>query len=413
MVSNDEQEMIIQAAADQHNTTISFLQEMVQTPSVNPPGDYDAIHSLVTDHFESFGWDIRIERTPDKVLEDLGLDPNYPRPNILSYVTRSDGPTIALNAHLDTVPIPESEEWEHDPFGGEIDGDRLYGRGANDSKGRIAAYTAAARVLEETDLIPENATIVLAITCDEETGGEAGPGYLIESGILDADYAIVEGNCENITLGASGVRHFQVTVNGQASHAGMNPEGGVNAILGAKRILDAIETYSSKLTKEESGVNGIDYPTCIPGTITGGIKTNVVPSQCSFTVDHRVPPDYDGNDLERRFKNVITNVSVPEGISVDVEITLRANPYLSEPNEIHVQAMKQNAEAMFNHEFDLVGIRGFSDGRFFASGGAKTLNFGPGDSESNPHGADENISTTQVRNAGATVAASILDIARF
>ena len=413
MVTESERESIVAAAEELHDDAVTFLKELIRTPSVNPPGEYETVYRVVEERFDELGWETDVIWTPDEVLEELGLDPEYPRPNVLGYMTKGDGPTIALNAHLDTVPVDESEEWDHDPFGAEVDNGRMYGRGANDSKGRIAAYTLAARTLERADLVPDDATVVLAITCDEETGGEAGPGYLVENGHLDADYAIVEGNCEDIWLGASGVRQFEVTVRGKASHAGVAPEDGANAILGASHVLQAIEAYAAELEREESEVHGVGSPTCVPATIGGGVKTNVVPAECRFSVDHRVPPDYDGDEVERRFKAAIDGASLPEGVSVDVAVSLRAEPYISDPADEHVRAVKENAEVIFGREFDLVGIRGFSDGRFFAAGGAKTLNFGPGDMASNPHAADENISLKQVRDAGATVATSIVDIARF
>lgn len=413
MVSDTEYDQLITVVEDLHKDSISFLQEMIRTPSVNPPGEYEAIHNLVKSQYESYGWDCETIQTPDRILEELGLNPDYPRKNLLAYVTRGEGPTIVLNAHFDTVPIDESEKWEYDPFGAQIDGDRIYGRGAIDSKGRIASYTLAARLLEEADLLPENATLILAITCDEETGGEAGPGYLVESDAINSDYAIVEGNCENIWTAVSGVRQFEVTVRGKASHAGLNPEAGSNAILGASRVLQSIEEYVQKLSTKKSKIDGISGPTCVPATIKGGVKTNVVPAECSFTVDHRVPPDYNSDEIEEHFTEIVDSVSLPKSVSSEMRVILKAEPYLSDPNDAHVQIVKKNAEKIFGREFPLVGIRGFSDRRFFAANGAKTINFGPGDSDSNPHGSDENISLNQVRDASIAVAASIIDLARI
>ena len=412
MTANSEREQIVAAASELEADTVSFLAEMIRTQSVNPPGEYRAIHERVEAEFEAHGWETEVVWTPDHVLESLGLDPAYPRPNVLGYLTRGAGPTIALNAHLDTVPVNEPEHWTHDPFGAEIDGDRMYGRGANDSKGRIASYTLACRILEDVGLVPDDATVVLAITCDEETGGQAGPGYLVESGTLAPDYAIVEGNCDEIWLGVSGVRQFEVTVTGTASHAGIAPEKGANAILGASRILRAIEQYGGELENEESDVPGVGTPTCVPALIDGGVKTNVVPAECSFSVDHRVLPDRDGDEVERRFESLVADVDLPEGVSASVAVTLRGDPYLSDPDDVHVRSIAENATVVFGRRLDLVGVRGFSDGRFFAAAGAKTINFGPGDSESNPHGADESISLGQVRDAGAVIAASLVDIAR-
>ena len=412
MVSDLERTKIIEAANELENESVSFLKEMIRTPSINPPGEYEDIHSVVQSTYKDFGWECETIETPEEVLRDLGLDPTYPRPNVLGYPTRGDGPTIALNAHLDTVPVDDTSNWDYDPFGGAIKDGRIYGRGAHDSKGRIASYTLAVRALEEAGLLPKDATVVLAITCDEETGGQAGPGYLVENSFLDPDYAIVEGNCQDLRIGHSGVLHFAITVSGKASHAGANPEEGANAILGASELLQAIKKYAKELKRETSEIPGVGSPTSVPGTIEGGVKTNVVPSSCSFTVDHRVPPDYDGDQLERRFRSMIDSVKLPSGISVSVESVLQADPYRSDPNDRHVQIVKENAEAIFEREFELIGVRGFSDGRFFSKAGAQTINFGPGDDHGNVHGANENMSLEQVTKAGAAIAASVVDFSR-
>jgi acetylornithine deacetylase/succinyl-diaminopimelate desuccinylase family protein len=412
MVSLSERLAIVESAHDLEPSAISLLEELIETPSVNPPGEYEAVHDLLVSRYEDYDWDVETVWTPEAVLEELGLPTEYPRPNVLAYATRGEGPTIALNVHLDTVPVDDPSAWDHDPFGAEIDDGRIWGRGANDSKGRIASYTLAVRALEATGLLPDDATVVLAITADEETGGQAGPEYVLESGALDPEYAIVEGNCEAVTRAASGVRHYEVEVSGTTAHAGLNPEDGGNAIVAVGRLVDAIETYNDELATRESDVPQVGSPTCAPGTIEGGAKTNVVPAHCSFTVDQRVPPDFDGDELEAEFERVIESTPLPERTEATITTLLRAASYSAEPDAVHVQALRENAEAIFEQELPIVGIRGFTDGRFFASAGAKTLNFGPGDSRSNPHGIDESVAVDHVRDAGATVAASIVDIAR-
>jgi hypothetical protein len=252
--------------------TVSLLRELVRTPSVNPPGDYDAVVELLVDAYESFGWDVTVDHAPDDLLDARDLD--RPRPNVLATVTEGEGPTVALNAHFDTVPV-EDAAWTRDPFGAEIEDGRLYGRGATDSKGRIASYTLAARALEAADLLPEDATLVLAVTADEETGGHAGAGHVVDAA-LRPDYAIVEGSSEEIWDAGCGVLHFRVTVEGEAAHAGTR-EDGENAVLAANGIVASLADHAADLADRESAVEGVDGPTCTPSTIEGGRKTNVVP----------------------------------------------------------------------------------------------------------------------------------------
>ena len=408
MTSDVELADLERTVDDLEDDAISFLREMVRTPSVNPPGDYAAILDLLRTRYEAFGWDVEVEWAPEDLLDELDLP--HPRPNVLAYVTRGDGPTVALNAHIDTVPV-EASKWTYDPFGAEIDDGRLYGRGARDSKGRIAAYTLAARVLEESDLLPEDVTLVLALTADEETGGEAGAGHVVESGALDADYAIVEGSTYAVEYASSGVLTFRVDVEGASAHAGLEPEVGANAVVAAARIITELDAHGDELADRESEVPGVGSATCTPATVEGGVKTNVVPPACSFTVDRRVPPDHDPEAAEREFREVVASVDLPAGTTASVEALSRTRSFLSDPDDAHVRAVARNADAVFG-DVPVRGTRGGSDAGHFHAGGTKTLKFGPGGRDSNVHGPDENLALDQLRDAAVVVAASVRDIGR-
>jgi acetylornithine deacetylase/succinyl-diaminopimelate desuccinylase family protein len=411
MVTQSERERITSAQQGLESDAVSFLQELIRIPSYNPPGDYEAIEERLVAEFEGLGWETETVWTPDEVLEDLGLDPEYPRPNVLGYVTRGDGPTIALNAHLDTVPVDE-DAWTYDPFGGDIDEGCVWGRGAKDSKGRIASYTLAGRILEEADLLPEDATVVVAVTADEETGGKAGAGYVTDSGALRPDFAIVEGSVDVIWRAASAVIRPDVVVSGEASHAGTRPEAGANAVVGAARVVDALDKHAVNLSDRQSEIPGVANPTCVPAMVDGGVKTNIVPPSCRVSVDMRVPPDFDAEAAEERFREVVDGVTLPAGTETSIEITQRSTPYVFDEDDVHIQALKANAEAIRGEEVPVVGTRGSTDARFFAPHGAKCVNYGPGDDQSNAHGSDEHVEIEQVSDVGATVAASIVDIAR-
>ena len=405
---NSDRAALVDATNDLETDAVAVLTDLVQTPSPNPPGEYEPVVDLLTETYEGFGWDTEVAYAPEGVLASAGLD--RPRPNVLATVTEGPGPTIALNAHFDTVPVNE-EAWSYDPYGAEIDGGRLYGRGATDSKGRIASYTLAARALERADLLPANATLVLAITADEETGGRAGAGYVADS-VLQPDYAIVEGSSERVWNAACGVLHFEVAVEGAAAHAG-NPGDGTNALVAASRIVRALDAHADDLSERGSEIDGINGPTCTPATISGGSKTNIVPAACSFTVDRRVPPDEDIDAAEAAFREVVSEAAADADgdATVTVDRVLRARPYRFAADDAHVCAVADNAEAILDREVPVRGTQGFTDARFFAANGADCVHFGPGDGDSHAHGADESVALDQVRDAGAVVAASVRSIA--
>lgn len=408
MASDAELAALSRAVDDLEDDAASFLRELVRTPSVNPPGDYAAILDLLRAQYEEYGWEVDVEWAPEDLLDELDLP--HPRPNVLAHVTRGTGPTIALNAHIDTVPV-EAPKWTYDPFGAEIDDGRLYGRGARDSKGRIAAYTLAARALESTDFLPENATVVLALTADEETGGEAGAGHVVGSGALRADYAIVEGSTYAVEYASSGVLTVRVDVDGASAHAGLEPENGANAVVAAARLITALDAHNDELAERESEIPGVGGATCTPATVEGGVKTNVVPPACSFTVDRRVPPDHDLDAAERELREVVAGVDLPAGTTASVEVLSRTKSFRSDPDDPHVRAVARNAEAVLG-DVPVRGTRGGSDAGHFHAGGTKAVKFGPGGRDSNVHGPDENLALDQLRDAAVVVAASVLDIGR-
>ena len=131
MVSEATRTELRETAAELEEETVEFLQELVRTNSVNPPGDYSDLHDLLMDTYDDLEWETETIWAPDELLEEHGFE--HPRPNVLSYPVRGDGPSIALIAHLDTVPVDE-EAWTRDPFAGEIEDGRLYGRGAKDCR---------------------------------------------------------------------------------------------------------------------------------------------------------------------------------------------------------------------------------------------------------------------------------------
>jgi len=407
MTTLEDREAVVDAVDTLEPEAVAFLKEMVRTPSVNPPGVYAAVRDVVASAFEEYGWDVETAYAPEDLVSELDLAD--PRPNVLGYASRGDGPTIALNAHMDTVPVDESE-WETDPFGATVRDGRLYGRGAYDSKARVASYALAARALDRAGLLPDDATVVVAVTADEETGGAAGAEYVLESGLLDPDYAIVEGKSTVVHHAACGVLHLEVTVAGRAAHA-KNPDEGSSAVRGMQAVLAGIDEYAAELGEATSDVRGVDGPTCTVATIEGGTKTNVVPSSCSVTVDMRVPPDFDHTELKSGFTDAVDAATLPEGTSASVETLLAARPYRFDPDDTHVQTVRCNAAELLGQDLPVRGTRGFTDARFFAAAGAKTVKYGPGDDQSNAHSADESVALDQVGDTAAVVAASVLDMA--
>lgn len=182
------------------------------------------------------------------VLRELGMEPHYSyfeedtarqRPSVWSVLDSGrPGKTVLLIGHLDTVDV--SDRWKTDPFvPTEIDG-KVYGRGAMDMKGGLAALLETLTYYaSHTDEICGK---ILACFVADEEGLSKGTYQLVAEDVIHADYAIM-GECryDNVAVGFRGRYSFEVTVHGQTAHASHYPEVGENALISGGRLAAAIE----------------------------------------------------------------------------------------------------------------------------------------------------------------------------
>lgn len=284
---------------------IDFCQRLIQTPSVN--GVDDEVH---------------IARVIKAEAERLGLPvyltgENAQRPNVV-VSTSDDGETgLLLVGHLDTVPAGDPALWSHPPFGGEIADGKLYGRGAIDTKGGIAAALYALAALQaHPDALPNGRTQFIGVP-DEETGatGTLGIKYLNARGLLAAAGAIYAYSGSEIVLGHRGLVRYRVRCTGQAIHTGAHEwqEGtaGANAVTGMARFLLELESLPFAYSKTPYFER---FKTLItPGTvINGGVSINIVPDQCEALVDVRTLPEQDSETLEALFQSLIEQIEAEQ-----------------------------------------------------------------------------------------------------
>ncbi len=141
---------------------VRLLQRLIRIDTVNPPGDERALQLELQDLLSEAGFECDL----------LAAEPE--RPNLVATLPgRADGPTLTLLGHVDTVRA-DPEEWSRDPWGGEVAEEQVWGRGALDMKGQVAAEVAAAAALGSSGWRPAAGTLMVVLVADEETGGELG-----------------------------------------------------------------------------------------------------------------------------------------------------------------------------------------------------------------------------------------------
>lgn len=317
-----------------------LLSDLIRINSTNPPGNETAVAIYLQKLFEGSGVNCEI-------IE--------PEPGRGSFIARiGSGPKkLLFVSHSDVVPV--SDDWEFEPFCGEIKDGVVFGRGALDCKDLMAAQVSAAMQLIE-EKKPLNGELIIAATADEEKGGALGAGYLTDKRpeALTADFAVNEGAEQPIAINGKMVYFLQVgekgtawctlRAHGTAGH-GSVPTLADNAVVKMARAVSRLNNYRAevvltpeveKLLRSLAGLCGITIDslgpnevdallealplekafveslramtrmTVSPNMIRGGIKTNIVPDYCEAEVDIRILPGQDCDYVEKELRLIIS-----------------------------------------------------------------------------------------------------------
>jgi succinyl-diaminopimelate desuccinylase len=276
-------------------------------------------------------------------------------PVTIAEVGPSDGPTVILHGHLDVVPGRPGQ------FEPRLEGDRLFGRGAYDMKGALAAMLLVLHDLRDNAPV----RVKLGIVPDEESEEEAerGSDQLVEEGFV-GDFAITgEPTDMHIGVQAKGVLAMRLEISGRAAH-GSTPWLGDNAIL---RALDVFRTIESLPFARQSS-ELFDRPSINLGRILGGDALNKVPDTCIIDVDIRYLPEQDPSEILQE---------VRELAGAEVISTFARPPAMVDPDSVFVRTLSEAAAPHHRTEVIAVGRDGASDAVSFLRAGIPAVEFGP------------------------------------
>jgi len=380
---------------------VETLSQLVAIPSVNPMGragpgpEYG--EARLTSYLESLFRCLGLRH------QRQAVDPG--RENIVARLDGSDPPEaggglILLSAHQDTVPatgmtIP--------PFTPRVDGGRLYGRGACDVKGGMAAMLAAlARLQQERP--PRLPTVVLACTVNEEcgfTGADALPK--LWSGCCGAiiprppDAAVVaEPTALAVVVAHKGLVRWRCHTRGRAAHSAY-PETGDNAVYKMAPVLRALERYQKEIVGTLAS-----HPRCGPatvsvGTISGGVSVNTVPDRCTIEIDRRLAPQEDPHQARQHLIDYVEQeVRLGPQLEHDPPF-MRGLPLSDEANAALSDRLAAVAREVAG-EGRKIGVPYATDAASLAAAGVPAVVFGPGAIEQ-AHTADEWIALDAVEKA--------------
>jgi succinyl-diaminopimelate desuccinylase len=381
-----------------------FTETLVGYETQNPPGRTIDVVEWLEDTLED----------PSLSVDRFEVDPE--KPNLVATLAGRTDRTLCFNGHLDTVPFDESE-WSYDPLG-ERARERIYGRGATDMKGAVAAMVQVALAYARTETKPP-VTLQFALVSDEETGGDAGLTTLLETSEFDPDACVVgETTARNgrhsVSVADRGNIWLTLEAAGTAAH-GSRPMIGENAI---DRLTDAVEQLRGDFGQEELSVDssmdeiiqesvnfyrpeaGADatrrlyrYPTINLGIIEGGTAINTVPASACARLDIRLTAGVDTREALGGIRNCLAGM---DGIELtDISWTRGSYEPLGSPI---VEASARAAEHVADDHVYRRSATGGGDAKVLRHNGVPTVEFGFGTQTA--HGTDEYTTTEAlVRNA--------------
>ena len=383
---------------------VKILRDMISIPTINPPGDkYKEFAYFSRDLLKELGFRTEVIEVPRSYVERFYPEyASYPRYIVLGRLG-DKSPVVHFNGHYDVVP--PGSGWSVDPFGGEIRDGRIYGRGADDMKGGIAAFITATKIFIDRSR-DFNGSIEVALVPDEEIGGESGTGYLVKVLGSRPSYVIVgePSGSGTIWIGHRGSVWALIEIYGKQAH-GSTPWLGVNAfeymIYIAKRLL---EEYRSLLETRRSiyeydDPRGAKPTVTIGGEVRGGAKTNIVPGYYAFSVDRRLIPEERVEDAERELIDLVNKISSEHReVRVNIKITNRSPPALTDPGSKLVRLAREAVREALGIEPRTTICLGGLDMRYYTEAGIETITYGPG-ILGNAHITDEFLSVEEFGKA--------------
>lgn len=365
-----------------HPDMTDFCRRLLQTPSVNGVHNERTLAEMIAAQAQTLGLHAQI----------VGV--NADRPNVI-VSTAENGPTgLLLLGHLDTVPPGDESRWTFPPFSGTVAGGRIYGRGAVDTKGGMAAalYALAALAQNPGSLAAGRAQLICVP--DEESGatGTLGIKWLAANGLLDALGAIYAYSGDQIILGHRGLIRYRLVCEGQAVHTGSSEwqdgTAGANAVTAMAALLLELEQIQPPYSTHKYFDR---YRTVFtPGTvISGGSSINVVPDRCEALLDIRITPEYDITQVERLLRDSIGKIN-RHRVKFHYELLNHAPAAISDENAPLFGIVETAVRQVKGIEPERAAAGPANEGYLLIEQGIPTV-CGLGPSGANAHSVDEYV----------------------
>jgi len=353
--------------------------ELVQVDS--PTGDTAEVARLYAQRLAEIGMEVEV------------LDEVFPATPIVIGRVRGGrpGPTVVLNGHLDTVPIPHAAP--------RVDDGLIYGRGSADMKGALACAAEAARIVRASGSFPGE-LVVLATGLHESPGGRGEDlAWLLQEHGFTADAVVVcELGGDSFIAAHTGCATFEIVVSrsGEATHELKTATGTPHPILAAGKVIDAISARSGELAAVEHPLVGSD--TYFLGEVHGGDFYNRFPTTCRLVGTRRWAPGSTIADADREFRALLACVACETGCGIDLDLRLVREAYEIDPDNPLSLALRRGYADVTGLELHITGGKLVADAAFFNGDcGIPAVYHGP--AGSGAHGDVESVPIAELVRA--------------
>lgn len=397
---------------------VNFLQKLISIPSTT--GNEKEVQEFIAEKLDHMGLSVDVWE-PD--INELKRHPGYVpvkndyknRPNVVGVQKgMGNGKSLLFNGHADVIPPGSSDAWIYDPWDGEIEQGRIYGRGSSDMKSGLAAMTMALDAIIKSE-IRLKGDVILEYVVDEELSGNGTLACILRGYKADAGIS-----CESSSLGVQpasiGRIWFEIFVRGKPAGIQKRWEG-VNAIDKGYKIVEAVSTL------EEMRVTKLSHPLypdtqealpCMVCVFEAGSYPSAFPDTCLLKGSIATLPGENSEEVKRGFVDHIHNVAQDDPWLKDHLPEVKFAGYFAEPSEIPadhpiVKAVSSNFREVTKRDPIISGRMGAADTRFLNKyGETPTVIFGPGLTEQ-MHATNEWVRIDDLITATKVLALTTLD----
>ena len=383
---------------------VKFAQDLIKLPTQNPPGEnYEACVRVLGNKLQALGMETRVV--------GVASLPQKSYPPYLLIATYGQGPrTVYFHGHYDVVPAADRSQ-----FLPRLKDGRLYGRGAADMKGGLAAMVYAVAALKRCQ-IPLPGRIVLAFVPDEETGGRYGTQALFDQGLVLPEEAagmlMPEPTSGTIWNACRGAISLRVKVKGKQVHSTLQHQG-VNAFERMIPLAEALLRLKAEVEarKTSYAVGPGESPNSIlmlGGDFRGGTNFNIVPGECVFTLDRRINPEEDMRTEKEALETVFRSLR-DQGLDLETETIQEGEPAGIPADHPVAQALAESIGAVTGRKPAFALCPGLLEIRYYLQHGIPALAYGPGQI-SQAHGPDEYVETKELVTCATIYALTALEL---